>query len=56
MNTAKLYSITHGSPFTVAGQKYIGKNPVYKNMSNNPAFPKWVKVERGIPFVKVDKF
>lgn len=46
-------SLDLGDIYIVAGTYYCGKPPVYKNVETRMGFPaRYIKVERGIPFVK----
>lgn len=46
-------SLNLGDIYIVAGTHYCGKPPVYKNVETRMGFPaRYIKVERGIPFVK----
>lgn len=54
INEAMRNSAKNGEMMVIAGTKYIGRLPVFRDLNaNNPTLiPNWVKVSSGVPFVR----
>lgn len=53
-NAAVMNSIRNGNLHEVAGDKYRGRNPVYREVQDPVTkLVSWKKVAKGLPFVKV---
>ena len=54
INEAMRNSAKNGKMMVIAGTKYIGRLPVFRDLNaNNPTLtPHWVKVSNGVPFVR----
>ncbi len=53
-NAAAQHSIDNGSLQKVGSREYMGDAPVFADMRTDPMSPpNWVKVKKGIPFVRV---
>jgi len=55
LNSACFHSLNRGSEILISGVEYLGQTPVFKDLNANAAglLPNFVKVQKGIPFVRV---
>ncbi len=51
---ANKFSFKHGEPQSVGDTLYAGKVPEYRNLGDS-LVPHWVRVTKGIPFVRVTR-